>query len=61
MRHDLVDEYRLMLHPLVLGSGKRLFRDGNPRAALRLVDTRTTTTGVLMLTYRPAGAEPEGS
>ncbi|HYY81373.1 MAG TPA: dihydrofolate reductase family protein [Actinomycetes bacterium] len=61
MRHGLVDEYRLMLHPLVLGSGRRLFRDGNPRAALRLVDTRTTTTGVLMLTYRPAGAEPEGS
>ena len=61
MRHGLVDEYRLMLHPLVLGSGRRLFRDGNPRAALRLVDTRTTTTGVLMLTYRPVGAEPEGS
>jgi dihydrofolate reductase len=54
MRHDLVDEYRLMLHPLVLGSGRRLFRDGNPRAALRLVDSTTTTTGVLMLTYRPA-------
>ena len=54
MRHDLVDEYRLMLHPLVLGSGRRLFRDGNPRTALRLVDTTTSSTGVLILTYRPA-------
>jgi dihydrofolate reductase len=61
MRHDLVDEYRLMIHPLVLGSGRRLFRDGNPRAALRLLDTKTTTTGVLILTYRPAGEETEGS
>jgi dihydrofolate reductase len=54
MRHDLVDEYRLMVHPLVLGSGKRLFRDGNPRTALRLVDSATSSTGVLILTYRPA-------
>ncbi len=35
MRHDLVDEYQLMIHPLVLGSGKHLFRDGGPRTALR--------------------------
>jgi dihydrofolate reductase len=61
MRHDLVNEYRLMLHPLVLGSGRRLFRDGNPRAALRLVDSTTTATGVLMLTYRPAAEASEGS
>jgi dihydrofolate reductase len=60
MRHGLVDEYRLMVHPLVLGSGKRLFRDGNPRAALRLVDSKTTTTGVLILTYEPAGEETQG-
>jgi dihydrofolate reductase len=60
MRHGLVDEYQLMVHPLVLGSGKRLFRDGNPRAALRLVDSKTTTTGVLILTYRPAGEETQG-
>jgi dihydrofolate reductase len=57
MRHDLVDEYRLMLHPLVLGNGKRLFRDGNPRTALRLVDSTTSSTGVLILTYRPAGEQ----
>jgi dihydrofolate reductase len=54
MRHGLVDEYALSIHPLVLGSGRRLFRDGSPFAALRLVDTKTTTTGVVIATYRPA-------
>ena len=52
MEHDLVDEYRLMIHPIVLGDGKRLFRDGNPLAKLTLVDSRTSTTGVVILTYR---------
>ena len=46
MRRDLVDEYVLLIHPLVLGSGRRLFADGGASAALRLVDTKTTTTGV---------------
>ena len=54
MRRNLVDEYVLLIHPLVLGSGRRLFTDGGPFAALRLVDTRTTTTGVVIATYRPA-------
>jgi dihydrofolate reductase len=54
MRDDLVDEYRLMIHPVVLGSGARLFRDGNLRRPLELTDSRTSTTGVLMTTYRPA-------
>jgi len=54
MRRNLVDEYVLSIHPLVLGSGRRLFRDGSPFAALRLVDTKTTTTGVVIATYRPA-------
>jgi dihydrofolate reductase len=49
---DLVDEYRLMIHPIVVGGGKRLFRDGNPLNRLTLVDSKTTTTGVLLLTYR---------
>jgi dihydrofolate reductase len=53
MRHGLVDEYRLLIHPLVLGSGQRLFRDGGAFAALELVDTRTTRTGVVIATYRP--------
>jgi dihydrofolate reductase len=54
MRHNLIDEYALAIHPLVLGSGRRLFRDGSPFAALRLVATRNTTTGVVMATYGPA-------
>jgi dihydrofolate reductase len=52
--HDLVDEYALMIHPLVLGKGKRLFRDGSVPANLRLVDSVATTTGVMILTYVPA-------
>ena len=52
MRHDLVDEYQLMVHPVVLGKGKRLFRDGDSTRPLRLVDSTTTGTGVLLVTYR---------
>jgi dihydrofolate reductase len=51
---DLIDEYLLMIHPLVLGSGRRLFPDGSPVARLRLIDSVTTTTGVVIATYRPA-------
>jgi dihydrofolate reductase len=54
MRHGLVDEYLLLIHPLVLGSGRRLFRDGSPFTTLRLIDSLRTTTGVLIATYRPA-------
>src|SRR5436305_9183688 len=54
MRRALVDEYVLLIHPLFLGSGRRLFPDGGAFAALRLVDTRTTTTGVLIATYQLA-------
>jgi dihydrofolate reductase len=54
MRANLVDEYVLLIHPLVLGSGRRLFPDGGPSAALGLVDTKTTTTGVVIATYQPA-------
>jgi dihydrofolate reductase len=53
IQHNLVDAYRLMVHPLLLGSGKRLFREGTGVTRLRLVDTKPTTTGVLMLTYEP--------
>jgi dihydrofolate reductase len=49
----LIDEYLLMIHPLVLGSGRRLFADGSPRTTLQLVDATTTTTGVVLATYRP--------
>jgi dihydrofolate reductase len=54
MRRNMVDEYVLLIHPLVLGSGRRLFTDGGAFAALRLVDTKTTTTGVVIATYQPA-------
>jgi dihydrofolate reductase len=57
MRHNLVDEYQLMVHPVVLGTGKRLFRDDGSRRLLRLVDSTTSGTGVLLLTYRPAQSE----
>jgi dihydrofolate reductase len=53
MAHDLVDEYVLLIHPLVLGTGRRLFAGGGPPAALRLEGTATTTTGVMMATLRP--------
>jgi dihydrofolate reductase len=52
--HDLVDEYRLMLFPIVLGSGKRLFAEGSPRTMLRLVDSMPVgPDGVIVLRYEP--------
>jgi dihydrofolate reductase len=54
MRRNLVDQYVLLIHPLVLGSGRRLFPDDGAFAALRLVDSKTTTTGVVIATYQPA-------
>jgi dihydrofolate reductase len=54
-RRDLVDTYVLLIHPLVLGSGRRLFPDGGGPDRLRLVDSVATTTGVLIATYEPAG------
>jgi dihydrofolate reductase len=53
MAADLIDEYLLMIHPLVLGTGRRLFPDGT-QATLRLVDSMTTKTGVLIATYEAA-------
>jgi class 3 adenylate cyclase/dihydrofolate reductase len=54
MRHDLIDEYRLMVFPVVLGSGKRLFRDESDTTHLQLVGTRAFSSGVVLLTYQPA-------
>ena len=61
IRHGLVDEYRLWVFPLVLGSGKRLFADGTIPAGLKLVDNKVSTTGVVMGTYEPAGQVITGS
>jgi dihydrofolate reductase len=61
MRHGLVDEYRLWVFPLVIGSGKRLFADGTIPAGLKLVDTMVSSTGVVIGTYEPAGEIVTGS
>src|SRR5947209_10601982 len=61
MPRNLVDEYILLIHPLVLGSGQRLFPDGGPFVALRLIDSKPTGTGVVIATYRPAPASVAGA
>jgi dihydrofolate reductase len=53
--NDLVDEYRLMIEPIVLGGGKRLFADDGTSRSLELISTSTSGTGVLICAYRPAG------
>jgi dihydrofolate reductase len=55
LSHDIVDEFRLWICPLVIGSGKRLFAEGTIPAGLELVDSKTSSTGVVMGTYRSAG------
>lgn len=51
MQHDLVDEFLLTIHPLVLGAGRRLFPAEGPRVPLRLTETKPTTTGVIIARY----------
>lgn len=52
MKHQLVDEYRFMVHPVVLGSGKRLFTEGTEKVQLKLVATRAFKTGIVILHYQ---------
>jgi len=54
MEHDLIDEYRLMIFPIIVRSGRRLFADGIEERVLDLVNTETFGSGVVVLTYRPA-------
>jgi dihydrofolate reductase len=54
LRDGLLDELRLLVHPIVVGSGKHLFPEGNAQAPLQLVDSQTFDTGVVYLTYQPA-------
>jgi dihydrofolate reductase len=61
MRHNLVDHYRLWVFPLVIGSGKRLFSEGTIPSALKLVESKVSTTGVVIGTYEPAGEIVTGS
>ncbi len=56
IEHDLVDEFRLMIDPLVVGGGKSIFRDDGMLRPLRLVEGKLTTTGALLATYAPADA-----
>ena len=60
LQEGLLDELGLMVHPVILGSGKRLFGDGGDPKGLELLDSKTFDTGVVYLTYRPAGEEAEG-
>ena len=50
MAHNLIDEYKFMVHPVIVGRGKRLFSD---KAVMKLVDTKTFGTGIIVLTYQP--------
>jgi dihydrofolate reductase len=61
MRHGLIDEYRLWIFPVVLGSGKRLFADGAIPSGLKLVDSKVSTTGVVIGIYEPAGEVAKGT
>jgi len=61
MPHGLIDAYRLVIFPVVLGRGQRLFADGTPPATMRLVDSRSTDSGVVMHTYEAAGPPTFGS
>jgi dihydrofolate reductase len=56
LRDGLLDELRLLVHPIVVGQGKRLFEDMSEQQALTLVEAKTFSTGVLYLTYQPANA-----
>ena len=60
-QHDLVDEYRLLIEPVVIGSGKRLFAEGTAPVTFKLTDARPTSTGVLYCTYERVGRPSYGS
>jgi dihydrofolate reductase len=53
LQQDLLDELKLMIHPIVVGSGKRLFTDGGELKKMKLIDSKTTSTGVVIVTYQP--------
>jgi dihydrofolate reductase len=55
IQHGLIDEYRIWVHPVILGSGRRLFKDGVNKTELKLVETTTLPNGVVVLDYQPAG------
>jgi dihydrofolate reductase len=56
MQHDLIDQYRLMVYPVIIGQGKRLFREGSDKNELRLTATNSVSTGVVILDYQPVSS-----
>jgi len=61
LEHDLIDEFRLWIFPVTIGKGKRLFGEGTKPAGLRLIDSKTSSTGVIIATYESAGELKTGS
>jgi dihydrofolate reductase len=61
LKHDLVDEFRLKIFPITLGTGKRLFAEGTIPASFKLIDSKTSTTGVIVANYERAGNVKTGS
>ena len=61
LRHNLVDRFQLLIYPVVIGSGKRLFAEGTIPAALKVIDSQIATTGVVIATYEPSGEIVTGS
>jgi len=61
LKHDLIDEFRLAIYPITLGMGKRLFGEGTIPAGLKLIDSKTSPTGVIVATYERAGKVKTGS
>jgi dihydrofolate reductase len=60
LEHDLVDEMRLMVYPVVLGTGKRLFGETSDKKPMRLIDSKTIGDGITLLTFQPAGKKAQG-
>ena len=61
LKHDLIDRMHLWIHPITIGSGKRLFAEGTHAALWKLIDSKVSTTGVIVGTYEPAGPLKTGS
>ncbi|MEA2643743.1 MAG: hypothetical protein QOG08_769 [Chloroflexota bacterium] len=60
LEHDLVDEMRLMVYPVVLGTGKRLFGETSDKKPMRLIDSKTIGDGITLLTFQPVGKKAQG-
>ncbi len=61
LKHDIIDEFRLWIFPVTIGSGKRLFGEGTQPGGFKLISSITSTTGVIIATYEPAGELKTGS